>query len=371
LNGLKSLRERKCVLLDSIPEIMVMEELSVRRPTFVLKRGAYDAPTEQVEPDTPRCLPAMEPGDPRNRLGLARWLVDPRNPLTARVAVNRFWKICFGTGLVRTPEDFGSQGAPPSHPELLDWLAYDFVHHGWNVKRLMKLLVMSATYRQSSLASDEIVSADPQNVWLARAPRYRLPAEMIRDNSLAVGGLLVDRIGGPPAKPYEVSASFKPVPHDDGQGLYRRSLYTYWRRTAPAPVMTALDAAKREVCEVKREQTSSPLQALILLNDPQFVEAGRILAESLVQKHGPEIDQLIHDAFRRLTSRTPSDRELAILKSMYERQRDHFAEHTTDALALLRTGRAKRNERLDLASVAAVTIVVNTLMNYDECVMKR
>jgi hypothetical protein len=371
LAELQALRERKCKLVDSISEIMVMQELATRRPTFVLKRGAYDAPAEPVEPDTPACLPPFPASQPRNRLGLARWLIDPANPLTARVAVNRFWKLFFGTGLVRTAEDFGSQGVPPSHPELLDWLASDFVQYGWDVKRLVKLMVMSATYRQDSDASREVMVTDPQNIWLARAPSYRWSAEMIRDNGLAVSGLLVDKIGGPPAKPYEVSVSFKPVAHDEDDGLYRRSLYTYWRRTAPAPVMTALDAAKREVCEVKRERTSSPLQALILLNDPQFVEAARMLAEQLVVKHGDDIDAMIVDAFRRLTSRRPSNREHDALKQLYHRQRNHFTAGTQDPIGLLGTGQAKRDESLEPTSVAATAIVVSTIMNFDECVTKR
>src|SRR5690606_8748774 len=267
----------------------------------------YDAPGERVDPAIPETLPPFSDELPRNRFGLARWLTSPEHPLTSRVAVNRLWQMCFGKGLVATPEDFGSQGQPPSHPLLLDWLACDFVEQGWDVKRLLKLIVTSATYRQSSRVAG---NTDPENILLSRGPSYRLPAEMLRDNALAVSGLLVGTVGGPPARPYEVEESFKPSPRDKGEGLYRRSLYTYWKRTAPAPVMMTLDASTREVCRVNRERTASPLQLLALFNGPQYNEAARALAESLVREHGENRESLLVSLFRRLTTRRPAAAEL-------------------------------------------------------------
>ena len=246
-----------CRVQDSAQEIMVMREMEQARTTHILQRGVYDAPGKVVEAGTPGALPPMLDDQPKNRLGLAKWLTHPDHPLTARVAVNRLWQICFGTGLVATPEDFGNQGSPPSHPQLLDWLASDFVDNQWDVKRTLKMIVMSDTYCQSSALSKPKLQKDPQNRWLSRSPRTRLTAEMIRDNVLSASGLLVEKTGGPPARPYEVTVSFKPVDRDKGTGLYRRSLYTYWKRTGPAPVMMTLDASKRDVCRVKREHTNT------------------------------------------------------------------------------------------------------------------
>ncbi|GAG37162.1 unnamed protein product, partial [marine sediment metagenome] len=237
---------------------------------------------------TPSVFPPFPADAPRNRLGLARWLTDPEHPLTARVAVNRFWQLIFGEGLVRTPEDFGTQGQPPTHPKLLDYLAATFVQSGWDIKRLVREMVTSATYRQSGMVDPQLVQIDPENRLLGRSERRQLPAEMLRDAALKVGGLLIERRGGPPVKPYEVAVSFKPVKRDEGEGLYRRSVYTYWKRTGPAPAMMALDASKRDVCRVRRPRTQSPLQALVLLNDPQFVEAGRKLSERLLADGGSD-----------------------------------------------------------------------------------
>jgi len=392
LAALKTVREERSKLVDGIPEIMVMREMKRRRQTYLLIRGAYDKRGPKVEPESPAIFPPFPKDAPRNRLGLAKWLTDPRNPLSSRVAVNRLWQLLFGNGLVRTPEDFGSQGQPPTHPELLDWLAADFMRHGWDVKRALKQIVMSATYRQSSVGQafqpDRVASRskstgrhgqagkpdlriDPENKLLARAPSYRLPAEMLRDNALAVSGLLVRRIGGPPAKPYEVTVSFKPVGRDKGDGLYRRSLYTYWKRTAPAPVMLTLDAAKREVCEVKRETTSSPLQALVLLNGPQFAEAARVLAQRLIQQHGEKTDAIVTDMFRLLTSRRPKAAELKLLRELYGAELAAFQKHPKKAAAWLKTGDAKVDPKLPAARLAALAVVANTLLNYDECLMKR
>ncbi|MDE0864048.1 MAG: DUF1553 domain-containing protein [Rubripirellula sp.] len=336
---LASARELLCNALDPATEIMVMRELPHPKPSFVLQRGHYGRRLEQVTAATPAVFPAMKESLPSNRLGLARWLTDPDHPLTARVAVNHYWQLIFGDGIVRTPEDFGRQGALPTHPELLDWMANDFVSHGWDVKRLLKQMVMSTAYRQTSVASKDLLKIDPENELLARAPSYRLSAEMLRDNVLVSSGLLVDKIGGPPAKPYELAASFKPSTPDKGDGLYRRSLYTYWKRTGPAPVMMALDAAKRDVCRVKRERTSSPLQALAMLNGPQFVEAGRALSQQLLTRHGNDaVDAITQDMFRMLTSRRPSEQEATVIRTLYRTQREHFLANPDAVLEYLSNG---------------------------------
>ena len=371
MTALQTARQASHALVDPLQEIMVMRDLDSRRPTYILQRGAYDAPGEAVEPNTPISLPSFPENQPRNRLGLARWLTRPDHPLTARVAVNRYWQMCFGHGIVGTPDDFGSQGQPPTHPQLLDWLAVDFVEHGWDVKRLLKMMVMSATYRQNSELPAELRKKDPENRLFGRASAFRLPAEMIRDNYLAASGLMVHKVGGPPVRPYEVAVSFKPVKHDQGDGLYRRSLYTFWKRTAPAPVMMSLDAAKRDVCSVRRERTSSPLQALVLMNAPQFVEAARVMSQRLLRKHGADTDALIDEMFRLLTSRLPEDNERNILKQLYATQLEHFKKHPELSTDLLKTGQAPADPSLSAAEVATVGILVNALMNYDECVTRR
>ncbi|MDA0589586.1 MAG: DUF1553 domain-containing protein [Planctomycetota bacterium] len=367
----KLLREKREALskaVDGLQEIMVMLDLnSPKRQTFLLGRGLYTNRKEAVGPETPQVFPKFPNEGPRNRLGLARWLTDPQNPLTARVAVNRLWQMAFGEGLVRTPEDFGSQGTLPTHPQLLDWLAGAFIAEGWDVKRTLKQMVLSATYRQSSASGN----TDPQNLRLARSSAYRLPAEMLRDNALAVSGLLRNKIGGPPAKPYEVAVSFKPVGRDKGEGLYRRSVYTYWKRTGPAPVMRTLDAAKRDVCEVKRERTSSPLQALVMMNGPQFVEAARALAQRLIQKHGENDEASIVDMFRLLTSRRPDETEMSVLREFFETTHQEFVENPNQAQELLKVGDLAVDTKLPPAKLAALAVVANTLFSFDECVMKR
>jgi len=345
--------------------------MATPRQTYLLNRGAYDARGKKVESLTPASLNPFPKDAPGNRLGLAKWLTDPKQPLTARVTVNRYWQLLFGQGLVRTPEDFGSQGELPSHPELLDWLAYDFMTHHWDLKRLLKQVVMSSTYRQSSETTSDLLHRDPENRLLARFPSYRLPAEMLRDNSLAVSGLLVNKIGGPSVKPYELEVSFKPTGRSQGEGLYRRSLYTYWKRTGPAPVMMTLDASKRDVCRVKREKTSSPLQAFVLMNGPQFVEASRALAQRLLQQHGTANEALFQDLFRNLTSRKPDHKELRILSSLYESQYNKFKKDPQRATEYLSVGDQKPDGKLDSAMLAATTVVANTLLNFDESVMKR
>ena len=372
LAKLRAARERVTKLLDGRGEIMVMEEMRLKaRSTFVLKRGVYSAPGERVGAATPGSLSPFPKDAPRNRLGLAQWLVDSKNPLTSRVAVNHFWQLCFGQGLVRTPEDFGTQGKRPTHPGLLDWLAKDFTGHGWNVKRLLKQIVMSATYQQASETRPALAASDPENLLLARAPRYRLSAEMIRDNALAASGLLSRRMGGAGAKPYDLTESFKPMGHDKGEGLYRRSVYTFWKRTGPAPVMMALDAAKRDVCRAKRENTATPLQALVLLNGPQFVEAARTLGERMVREHGDNIGAMVRDTFRTLTSREPSDRETALLRRLHDEQLAVFKKDAKAAAAFLSVGESRPAKGLAKPRVAAAGVLAKALMNFDESVVKR
>lgn len=371
LKALQTAREERSKIVDPIGEIMVMREMPTPRQTYFLTRGAYDAPADPVSPKTPAALPPFPKNAPRNRLGLAQWLIDPSHPLTSRVLVNRYWQICFGKGLVRTPEDFGSQGEPPTHPRLLDYLAQELIDSGWDLKALIRTIVTSSTYRQSSIASAELVARDPDNRLLAHGPRYRLPAEMIRDNALAVSGLLVRKTGGEPVKPYEVAVSFKPVKRDEGEGLYRRSLYTFWKRTAPAPVMMSLDASRRDVCTVRRERTSSPLQALVLLNDPQLIEAARVLGEKMLVVHGDDVEAMAQAMFLKLTSRRAEPAETAILVQLFKEQLRQFKAAPEEAKKFLAIGDSPYNSELDEARLAAAGTLANALMNYDECVTKR
>ncbi len=365
---LEQARQQRNVVLDATPAIMVMREQTSPRPAYVLTRGAYDQRGEQVTADTPAFLPAFPRDAPRNRLGLARWLTSHDHPLTARVTVNRYWQMLFGEGLVRTPEDFGFQGEPPTHSELLDWLARDFVDHGWDVRRLLRTLVLSATYRQSAMVSPDQRQRDPENLHWARGPSQRLSAEMIRDNALTVSGLLVRNVGGPPVKPYDLALAYTPLKVDKGDGLHRRSLYTFWKRTAPAPVMMTMNASKREVCRVRREVTASPLQALVLLNGAQFVEASQACATRLLVKHGEDIESLAAEAFRLLTSRMPTEREAEILQTLYEEQLREFRANPQRVESLL-SSRADAKHKAELSpELAAATVLVNSLMNLDESV---
>ena len=371
LATLKAARDAKRGLIQPIQEIMVMREMEKPRQCYVLTRGIYSTRGEAVPFDTPAVLPPFPEDQPRNRLGLSRWLTSPDHPLTARVTVNRYWQMIFGNGLVRTPEDFGSQGRPPTHPALLDWLARDFIDHGWDLQHLVKTIVLSATYRQSTLTDQKSRNLDPENLFLARGTTDRLTAEMIRDNALAVSGLLVNKVGGAPVKPYEVAVSFKPATPDKGEGLYRRSLYTWWRRTAPAPVMMTLNASKRDVCRVRREVTASPLQAFVLLNGPQFVEASRVMGAHLLRKHNDAPDALVAEAYRAFTSRNPTAREAKVLRAIYEEQLAHFEANPEKATALLKTGDAPQEKDLFPPQGAAATVLVNAIMNLGEAVTKR
>lgn len=376
LASLEKSRKDRSTLVDPLPEIMVMKELPQPRPTFVLRRGAYDAPTEPVTRETPKALLPFSPDWPRNRLGLAKWVTDSKQPLTARVIVNRYWQSIFGRGIVATPEDFGSQGQLPSHPELLDWLARTFMDSGWNVKALWRQIVTSATYRQGSDGTAELLARDPDNILLGRGPRFRLPAEMIRDQALEASGLLAPRLGGPPVKPYQPAGLWKEKANieyvrDVGEGSHRRSLYTFWKRTSPPPAMLTFDATSREVCVVKRSPTATPLQALVLLNDPQYVEASRALAQRAAREGGTTPAERARFLFRVLCGRRPSDREQHILEALYHEQYDEFRSGRSDPAKLLAVGDAPRDSGVDPVECAALTVLAQAVMNHDETVTKR
>ena len=373
---LQQLRREREQLTDSFPTVMVMQEREARRATHLLVRGAYDAPGERVEPGLPALLPPLPEGLPNNRLGFARWLVDSSNPLTARVTVNRFWQMFFGAGLVKSVEDFGSQGEWPTHLELLDWLATEFVQSGWDVKGIVKTMVMSAAYRQSSKAEPELLERDPENRLLARGPRFRLPAEVVRDQALAVSGLLVEKLGGPSVKPYQPAglwsemAGSSDYPQDHGDKLYRRSLYTYWRRTMPPPSMMNFDSAGREACTVRATRTNTPLQALNLMNDVTFVEASRMLAERTMKEGGSTPEQRVAFAFRLATARRPEPAEQRVLAGSFQYHLDRYQTDREAALELLSEGEHSRDETLDVRELAAYTAVASLILNLDETVTK-
>jgi hypothetical protein len=371
LEDLKTARGEEGKFVDGLKEIMVMRELPQPKKAYILFRGQYNEHRAEVHPATPEALPPLPPGAPNNRLGLAKWLTSRENPLFARVTVNRFWLALFGNGLVKTVEDFGSQGSQPLYPELLNWLALHFMDSGWNVKGLLKTIVMSQTYRQRSLADKKTMEDDPENDWLARGPRFRLPAEMIRDNALAAAGLLSPKTGGPPLNPYEMSEAFKPANASAGDGALRRSLYTNWRRTSPPPAMLTFDAPRRAVCVGKRERTDSPLQALILLNGVQYVEAARVMGEKLLQDCKGNVDAMIDRAFMLCLSRKPDTRELSILHQLYSEQQTLFKNHPDQASALLKIGFSKHNASLDAVDSAAATVLAQALLNHDACIVKR
>jgi hypothetical protein len=358
---------------------MVMEERKDTRTTFILGRGAYDAPTEQVFPGTPKAVLAFSDNFPKNRLGLARWVIHEDNTLTARVAVNRYWQLIFGKGIVSTSDDFGNQGAFPSHPELLDWLAVQFRDSGWNLRELLKLMVTSATYRQSSDWNGRLREKDPENVWLARGPSYRMPVEMIRDNALAASGLLVKEIGGRSVKPYQpkglwkelATANVREYVQDTGKNLYRRGLYTIWKRSSPPPAMISFDASDKYVCTVERQKTNTPLQALVLMNDPQYLEASRALAEKMIQHGGDDLQKQIAYGFKAMTSRSPGQEELGVLERLYRLELDDFTKSPGSADGLLSLGEHVTDKNLPREKVAAMTMVASTLVNYDEAVYKR
>ncbi|MCB9279223.1 MAG: DUF1553 domain-containing protein [Lewinellaceae bacterium] len=375
LDDLRLARQRANALYDSIPEIMVMGDLPKPRPTFVLSRGNYDAPGKEVSPGVPSRVFPFPDDLPANRLGLAEWLFDPRHPLTARVIVNRIWQLHFGKGIVKTSEDFGNQGELPSHPELLDWLAVRFVESGWDLKALHKLIVESAVYRQSSAITPALQAFDPENRLLARGPRFRLPAEMIRDNALAISGLLVSKQGGPSAYPYQPEGLWDELSNkswrykylqEPGEGLYRRSIYTIWKRTSPPPSMVIFDVGDRDVCTVRRRTTNTPLQALVLLNDPQYQEACRVLAEGVIRNTGNDDDVRLTRVFRLVLGRRPDAKEMDLMRAYYAAERKKYEARPADALAYLGIGETPRDPDLEPADVAALSLVANSLMNTNE-----
>jgi mono/diheme cytochrome c family protein len=363
----------------AITSVMVMEDTAKPRPTFVLKRGRYDMPDQsrQVEPGVPGSLPPLPKGAGKNRLGLAEWLSSPANPLTARVAVNRIWQHHFGMGLVKTAENFGVQGEPPSHPELLDWLANELIGSGWNIKALHRLIVTSSTFRQRSSASAAHLARDPENRLLAHGPRFRLAAEVVRDNALAISGLLVKRLGGPSVKPYQPAGLWEelaggageaPYVQDKGAPLYRRSLYVYRKRTVPHPIMATFDAPSREVCQVKRPRTNTPLQALELLNDMTYVEAARQLAQRAIEDGGATDSQRLVYAFRRALGRLPSSAELEFLLRGLAKYQATFRGDPAAATQLIGHGDSPIDTTLEPAVLAAYTASCGVILNLDEAI---
>ncbi len=375
---LAAMQTRRTAIANRIPSTMVMSEMASPRDSFVLMRGAYDKPADKVAPGVPAAILPLPQGAPANRLGLARWLVDPAHPLTARVAVNRIWQQMFGTGLVRTSEDFGLQGEPPSHPELLDWLAVEFVRTGWDVKAMVRLIASSAVYRQRSNSTPALLDRDPENRLLARGPRFRLPAETIRDSALTAAGLIRHREGGAPVKPYQPAGTWDYVAlqqgayvRSKGGDLYRRSLYTYWKRTIPPPGLMTFDAPTREFCVVRRSRSSTPMQALALLNDETYVEAARALAQRMILDGGAAPRTRLAHGFRVATSRVAERREIEVLLAGLERRLTHYRAHPKEAAELLAAGESPRDPSLDAAELAAYATAASVILNLDEVVTKQ
>ena len=378
---LKTLQQQKEDLDKLIPTTMVMGELEKPRETFVLARGDYRNQTEKVQPGVPAMLPPLPDGAPLNRLTLARWLVQPDHPLTSRVAVNRFWQMYFGVGIVKTQEDFGVQGEAPAHPELLDWLATEFVRSGWDIRAMQRLIVTSATYRQSARVTPALLERDPENRLLARGPRFRLPAEMIRDTALAASGLLNDQIGGPSVSPYQPKGLWEEMAFGDGfsgqayeqshgRDLYRRGMYTLWKRTVPPASLASFDAPNREKCTARRSLTNTPLQALALMNDPTYVEASRALAQRALLEGGIDPNSRLTYAFRLATTRKPTGQESKVLRTLLDQRIVSFRADPRSALELLSVGESPRDPRLDPVELAAWTTVASVIFNLDETVNK-
>ena len=375
LAELRAARRAKEDFEDTLPTTMVMRELPEPRPAYLLLRGLWDRPGEMVERATPSWLPPPPKGAPDDRLGLAMWLVDPSHPLTARVQVNRYWEMAFGTGLVATADNFGVQGEPPSHPELLDWLATEFVRSGWDVKAMQKLIVTSAAYRQSSVTTPELLERDADNRLLARGPRFRLPAEMVRDQMLAVSGLLVEKIGGPSVKPYQPEGvwdgGFGAIyEQDHGESLYRRSLYTFWRRSTPPASPSIMDAADRDNPTVSSSRTNTPLQALNLMNDVAYLEGARMLAERMLTEGGPTDADRLTFAFRLATAQAPSEVELRETLKVLRAFRARYQADRKAALEFLSQGEHPRDATLDVADHAAHAAVASLILNLDEVITK-
>ncbi len=367
---------------DTLKEIplMVMQEMEQPRQAHILKRGAYDKPTDTVEPSTPASILAFPESLPKNRLGLAKWLFHKDNAIPARVIANRLWQQCFGKGIVATSYDFGNQGSLPTHPDLLDHLAVKLRDNGWGIKATLKYIVMSATYRQSAKATPELIEQDPENLLLAHAPRLRLTAEQIRDHALAISGLLVEEVGGPSVKPYQPEGlwaekigggggSTAKYEQDKGKKLYRRSLYTFWKRTVPPPSMMTFDAVSRDFCMVKRETTSTPLQALIMLNDPQIVEAARVLSYRAIEEKS-DLEKRIAFMFELATSRTPEAEELEKLMVYFKEELNRFSKNEKEAEAFLNIGEFEQKDLLEKPEMAAYAVVANAIFNLDETITR-
>ncbi|MFN3484162.1 MAG: DUF1553 domain-containing protein, partial [Planctomycetota bacterium] len=375
-------RGEEKALLDQVPTTLVFKERAQPRESFLLKRGEYDRKGEKIGRGVPAALPPLPQDRPPDRLALAKWLLDPRHPLTARVAVNRFWQQVFGTGIVKTSEDFGLQGEPPSHPELLDALAARFIADGWDVKKLMRTLVLSSTYRQSSRVTPELARRDPDNRLLARGPRFRMDAEMVRDQILFLSGLLVERVGGPSVKPPQPEGLWEAVGYtgsntyrfqrDPEPGkVFRRSLYIFWKRTSSPPMMSLFDAPSRESCVARRERTNTPMQALMLMNEPQCFEAARHLAQKAIREGGAGPEERAAWLIRRCVLRTPTDKDVADLAELYRAQREIFARAPEEARKTVSFGDVPPDPSVDPVELAAWTMVANAVLNLDEVVTKR
>jgi len=377
--NLRRLQAQEIELIDTAQEVMVMGDFTKERATYILDRGVYYAQGQEVSRDVPEAILAMPDDLPRNRLGLGQWLIHPDHPLTARVAVNQIWYLIFGRGIVETVEDFGNQGALPTHPELLEWLATDFQKNGWDMKRLIRQMVTSATYRQSSIIRQELLEIDPDNKLLARGPRYRRSAEMIRDNILSSSGLLDNKFGGISTFPYQPDGLWKEVmTHtffheyeiDYENGLYRRSIYTFWKRNMPPPNMMIFDAASRAECQVRRQRSNTPLQALVLLNDPQMIEGCRVLAEKAWTISNGNQDEAISNIFRQLTSRYPTEKEEKILNQQYGEELKYFKTNPKSTLDYLNIGKATPVSSIPKPELAAMGRVSNTILNSTEAYFK-
>jgi hypothetical protein len=370
---LQQLRNRLADSTENIPELMVMREMPQPRKTHILLRGSYDAPGEEVSANTPAAIFPFAPNLPRNRYGLAIWMTDRNHPLTARVAVNRYWQNFFGTGLVKTTEDFGNQGELPSHPELLDWLAVTFMESGWDVKKLNKLIVMSATYRQSSVATAEAKMKDPANRLLSHGPAVRLTAEMMRDNALLASGLLNPAIGGKSVKPYQPTGLWEinntSYQADSGTAVYRRSLYVIVKRSVPNPTLSTFDGSSRSYCVVRRQPTNTPLQALVTLNDPTFVEACKVLGEQLSKE--TNVGEGIKKVYRKLTGIVPDERELALLQKLQLTELEKFKKDARKTKGWLAAGQYQVDKNIDAATVAANAVVASVILNSDAAITKR
>jgi hypothetical protein len=370
--------------LDKLSEGGDVSLVAQERPAVayadILTRGIYTARKERVEANTPHFLPPLPAGEPHNRLALAEWTVSPENPLTARVTVNRMWNELFGAGLVETTEDFGIMGQRPSHPELLDWLAVEFRESGWNMKHMYKLMVMSAAYRQSAKSTPDQLARDPKNLLLAHGPRFRMDAEMLRDIALQSSGLLVNKVGGPSVKPYQPDNVWESVGYptsdttkykqEHGEALYRRSLYTYWKRMAMPPNMDAFDAPTRDTACTRRQRTDTPLQALVTMNDPQWVEASRALAERLIKQGGKQPEQRIQYLSELVLSHDPSPQMASVLQQSLNQMEKHYATDPTAAHDLVAVGEKPRDAEIPPPELAAWTMVVSEVLNLDEALNK-